>query len=123
MVVVVVITSVNVQQDFSVAGIIRLTHCKCKSLTQWSSHLSSVCRPSVCLSRIKSRKLSEIGAKFHHLDSKSGSPNKNMTSYFVPEVANYPRSSHNPQNCNFRSVQAYCLALLTMQLVYLDFID
>jgi len=39
-----------------------------------------VCLSSVCLSRVSSRKLSEIGAKFRHFCRKSGSPSKNMTS-------------------------------------------
>ena len=41
----------------------------------------------VCLSRIRSRKLSEIGMKFRHLYRKSGLPSKNMMSYFALEVA------------------------------------
>ena len=38
------------------------------------------------LSRVRSRKLREIRAKFNHPHKKSGSPNKNMTSDFAPEV-------------------------------------
>jgi len=66
---------------------------------------------SVCLSPIRSRKLSEIGAKFHHLCRKLGLPSKNMTSDFAPEVAKYPKSSY------FGSVRAYCFAPLAVQLV------
>jgi len=47
-----------------------------------------VCR----LSRVRSRKLSEIRAKFHHLYRKSGSLSKNMTSHFAPDVAKYTKS-------------------------------
>jgi len=64
------------------------SHTKCKSHER-SSRLSS----SVFLqSRIRSRKLSEIGVKFRHVHSKSGSPSKNMTSDFAPEVAKYPKN-------------------------------
>ena len=56
------------------------SHTKCKSLMQQSSRLSSV-----CLSRVRSRKVS---AKFRHLYRKSGLPSKkNTTSDFAPEVA------------------------------------
>jgi len=41
-----------------------------------------------------SRLLSKVGAKFRHPNRKSGSPSKNMTSDFAPEVAKYPQ---NPQ--------------------------
>jgi len=57
-------------------------HLQCESLLFQSPRLSSV-----CLSRIRSRKLSEICAKFRHLYRKSESPSKNMTSDFAPEVA------------------------------------
>jgi len=66
----------------------------------------------ICLSRIISRKLSEIGAKFCRLCRKSGSPSKNVTSAFAPEIAKYPNHKID-QN----SVRAYCLAPLAMRLV------
>jgi len=53
---------------------------------------------SVCLSHLRSRKLSEIGAKFHYHCRKSGLPSKNMKSDFAPEVARYLKSSPKPQN-------------------------
>jgi len=53
---------------------------------------------SACLFRVRSRRLSEIGAKFRRLFRKSGSPSKNMTLDFAPEVAEYPESSPKPQN-------------------------
>jgi len=68
---------------------------------QRSSRLSSL---SVCLSLVRSRKLSEIDAEFRRLYRKSGSPSKNMTSDSAPEVAKY-------------SVRAYRFAPLAMQLV------
>jgi len=68
-------------------SVIKLAHCKCKSLMQQSSRLSVV-----CLSRITSRKLSEIGATFRRLYRKSGSLRKNMTSDFALEVANYQQT-------------------------------
>jgi len=50
------------------------------------------CLSSVCLSvRVRSRKLSEVGAKFRHLYTKLGSPSKNITSGFAPEVAEYSK--------------------------------
>jgi len=64
----------------------------CKSLMKWSLCLSSVCLSVVCLSRIISPKLNETGVKFHRLYRKSGSPSKNMTSNFAPEVAKYAKS-------------------------------
>jgi len=71
-----------------------------------------VCLSFVCVSSIISRKLSEISAKFRHRCRISGSPSKNMTSDFAPEVAKCLKSSPKPQN----SVRAYCLAPLAMQL-------
>jgi len=68
-------------------------HCKYKSFMQRSSILSFV-----CLSHIRSRKLSAVGAKFRHLCRKSGPPSKNMTSDFALEVAKYPQK-----------LRAYCL--------------
>jgi len=56
-------------------NLVRLAHCKCKSLMQQSSRLSSV-----CLSHVTSRKLSEIGAKFRHLYRKPGAINKLQSS-------------------------------------------
>ena len=70
--------------------LIRLAHCKCKSL----SNGRSVCR----LSRVRSRKLSKIGAKFYRLYGKSASPSKNMTSDFAPQLARYPKSNPKPPN-------------------------
>jgi len=51
----------------------------------------------VCLSRVRSRKLREIYAKFRHPYEKLGSESKNMTSYFAPELAKYPQNPENPQ--------------------------
>ena len=65
--------------------LIRLSaHLQCDSLLFRSSRVSSV-----CLSRVRSRKLSDIGlgAKFRRLYRKSGSPSRKMTSDFAPEVA------------------------------------
>jgi len=73
---------------------LRLVHCKCKSLMQQSLHLSSI---SLSLSRVTSQKLSETGAKFCHLYRKFGSPSKNLTSDFAPEVAKYSQSSPQQQ--------------------------
>jgi len=67
----------------------------------------------VCLSRIRYRQLSEIGAIFCHLYRKLGSPSSNMMSKFALEVTKYHKSSPKLQN----SVRAYCLTLLAMQLV------
>ena len=66
---------------------------------------------SVCLSCVRSQKLSEIGTKFCHLYRKLGLSSKNMMSDFATEVAKYPKSSY------FRSVRAYCFAPLAMQFV------
>ena len=52
----------------------------------------------ISLARIRSRKLSEIGAKFRCLRRKSGSPSKNVTSDFASEVAKYAKSGPKPQN-------------------------
>jgi len=65
------------------------------------------------VSHVRSQKLSEIGAKVHHLYRKLESPSKKMMSDFAQEVAKYPKSSSKLQN----SVQAYCLPPLAMQLV------
>ena len=54
--------------------------------------LSSVCL-SFFLPCVRSQKLSEIGAKFHHIYKKSELLSKNMTSEFVPEIAKYLKSS------------------------------
>jgi len=70
-----------------------------------------ICLSSVCLFHVKSRKLTEIGAKFRQHYGKSGSRSKNRTSDFAPEVVKYPKSSY------FGSVRAYCFAPLAMQLV------
>ena len=85
-------------------------HCKCKSLLFRSSRLSSV-----CLSRVRSRKLSEIGATVRRLYRKSWSPSKNMTSDFAPAVDEYPKSSPTPKLAQ-NSVRAY-LVPLAMQIV------
>ena len=71
--------------------LVRLAHLQCKSLLFRLLHLSSV-----CLSRIRSRKLSETGARFCHLYRKLESLSKNMTSDFAPEVAKYPKNSSKP---------------------------
>ena len=69
----------------------------------------------VCLSRVRYRILSEIGATFRRLYRKSGSPSKNMTSDFALEVAKYPKSSPKwgSRNLNasllFRSVSTCSL--------------
>jgi len=39
-----------------------------------------------------------MGAKFHHLYRKLGSPSKNMMSDSALEVAKYPKTSPKPQN-------------------------
>jgi len=64
---------------------------------------------SVCLSRVISRKLSDIGSKFRRLYWKSGSPSKNMTSDFAAEVAKYPKVAQT-QNSP-KSVRAYIVSL------------
>jgi len=79
---------------------------RAESLMERSSRLSSV-----CLSRVRSQKLSEIGAKFRHLYRKSGSPSKNVTSDFEPEV------DKNPKIAKMGSVRDYCFAQLAMQLI------
>jgi len=58
-----------------------------------------VCHLLVCLSRVKSLKLSETGMKFCHLYRKLGSPSKNMTSNFARKVAKYHKSSPKPREC------------------------
>ena len=90
---------------------IRLAYSKCKSLMFRSSRLSSV-----CLSRVRSRKLSEIDAKFRRLYRKSVSLSKNMTSSFAWEVAKYPKSSPKPHNIG--SVPTYIFAPSAMQLLF-----
>jgi len=79
------------------------SHSKCKSLMKWLSHLS-VPRE---ISKTKQDNRREIYRK-------SGSPSKNTTSYFVPEITKYPKSSPKPQN--FERVRAYCFVPLAMQL-------
>jgi len=91
---------------------------KCKSLMKRSSCLSSVvCLSSVCLSRVRSRKLSEMDAKFRHFYRKSGSPSKNMTSHFAPEVAKWPKSILPQQQFQECASLLLCFAPLAMQLV------
>ena len=58
-----------------------------------SSRLSSI----VCLSGVRFRKVSEIGAKFYDLHMKSRSPTKNMTSDIARELAKYPKVAPNPK--------------------------
>jgi len=57
--------------------IIRLAHLQCESFLFWSTDASVVC----CLSRVRSQKLSEIGAKFHRVYRKLGLPSTNMILY------------------------------------------
>jgi len=71
--------------------IIRLAH------LQYSVSVAASVSSVVCLSRVKFRKLGEIGAKFRHRYRKSGSESKNMTSDFAPEVDKYPKKTQNPQ--------------------------
>ena len=73
--------------------IVRLAHLQCESLLLRSPRLSVV-----CLSRVRSRKLGEIGAKFRHPHKKSGSESKNMTSDFASEVAKYPQNTKTPNS-------------------------
>jgi len=63
-----------------------------------SSMYSSITHSVQSRVTVTSQKLSEIGAKFHRLYRKSGSPSKNVTSDFAPKVAKYPKSSHKLQN-------------------------
>ena len=78
-----------------------------------SSRLSSVCRLS--LSRVRSRKLGEIGAKFRHLCRKSGS------SDFAPEVAKYPKSSLKLKIAqNSLAPLAMQLVIIVTQLLFVD---
>ena len=58
----------------------------------------SVATSVVRLSRVTSRKLSEIGTKFRHPHRKSGSESKNMSSNFAPEEAKWPQN--RPKNHN-----------------------
>jgi len=75
----------------------------------------SICRLSVCLSRVRSCKLSEIGAKFYQLYRKSGSASKNMTLDFAPDVAKYSV----PTFCEFDSTSAsYCMGRLCRHSVF-----
>ena len=99
--------------------------------------VASIILSVVCLSRVRCKKLSEIGAKFHCLCRKSGLPSKNMTSDFAPEVAKYPKSSPKLQNSpklgsqslsecvslSFHSVSsAVCLIINVQLLIYYEFI-
>jgi len=79
--------------SYNPSPLIRLVHCKCKSLLK-QSPTSVICLLSV---HIISRKLNEISAKRRHLYKKSGSPSKSMMSDFASEVAKYPKSSPKPQ--------------------------
>jgi len=57
----------------------------------WSSRLSVVCQ-----SRVRSRKLGEIGAKFRRLHRKSGSSSKNITSECT---GSSPKPQNSPKYC------------------------
>ena len=59
---------------------------------------------SSCLSHVRSRKLSETGAKFHPFYRKLGSPSKNLMSDFAVEVAKNPKSSLKPLNSPIRDL-------------------
>jgi len=82
---------------------IRLAHCK--SITKLSPRLSSVCLP-----RVRSRKLSETGAKFRHLIGNRGRRARTWRQILHRKQLNTPKSS------DFGSVRAYCFAPLAMQL-------
>jgi len=75
-----------------------------RTLTVWEPPVS-VAASVICLSSIRSRRLSEIGVKFRHLYRKFGLPSKNMMSGFALELAKYPQNSPKLQN----SVRACCL--------------
>ena len=79
-----------------IRSFIRLTHLQCESLL---SRSPICCLPfDVCLSRIGSRKLHEIRAKFCCPCRKSGLPSKKVMSDCASELVTYPKSSPNPQN-------------------------
>ena len=82
---------------------------------QRSLRLSSVC---LYVPRQISKTIIEIGAKFCRLYRTLGSPSKNMTSDFAPEVDKYPQKYSRKSKIAQNSVRAYCLALLPMQLVF-----
>ena len=109
-----VAASMNANQDstfLDVSDVIfRLAHFSVRHL--WNGH--HVCLSSVCMSRVRSRILRDMSAKFRHLYGKSGSESKNLTSDFAPEVAKYPQKTQTPQmGISITSVQAYCLARLS----------
>jgi len=58
----------------------------------------SVCLSSVSLSRVRSRKLRTIRAKFRHPYKQLGLESKNIMSDFASEVAKYPKNSQIAQN-------------------------
>ena len=69
--------------------LVRLTDC---------ISVSTLCNGyRMCLSHVRSRKLSELGAKFHHFYRKLGSLSKNMMSCFALEVDKYPKIAPNPK--------------------------
>jgi len=73
--------------------LIRLAHFSVRDL--WNGR--RVCLSVVCLSRVRSRKLGETGAKFRHLYMKPGSESENVMSDFAPEVAKYHRNRKWPK--------------------------
>jgi len=74
------------------------TRCDWSAVAATANCVASQNLSVVCLSRVRSRKLSKIDAKFRNIYRKSGSPTQNMTSDFTPEVAKYPKSSPKFQN-------------------------
>ena len=67
--------SLIIFEEMTRVYVFRLAHLRCDSLLFRSSRLSSV-----CLSRVRSRKLSKMGAKFRLPYRKSGSPSTNNMS-------------------------------------------
>jgi len=92
------------QQSCYTVLFIRLAHVQAESLP-----FQSPCLLSVVFLPVP-RQISKTKPVRHDILS----PSKDMMSVFALEVAKYPKSSHKPQS----SVRAYCLALLTMQLVF-----
>jgi len=97
-----VLEQVSQRQKFVVVGltgpcqatdfpVVALLGCLCTDSVRAFCFGRRVCRLSVSLSRVRCRKLSEIGPKFRRLPNKSRLPSKNMTSDFAqePEVAKY----------------------------------
>ena len=73
--------------------------------------LPSVCCLSVCPAS-DLRNYARYKRNLPPLYRKSGSPSKNMTSDFAPELAKQPKGSPKPKIVQ-NSVRAYCLALLS----------